>query len=138
MPSPLSGVRVLELTTIILGPWGAQLLGDMGADVIKVESPDGDPMRDVGPRHNQGMAAVYLNVNRNKRSLVLDLKQAPARDALLRLVEGTDVFLHAMRPPAIARPGPHLPRFGAAECAAHLLRHPWLQQKRPLWGPRRL
>ena len=105
MPGPLSGVRVLELTSIILGPWGAQLLGDMGADVIKVESPDGDPMRDVGPRQNPGMAAVYLNVNRNKRSLVLDLKQAPARDALLRLVEGSDVFLHALRPPAIARLG---------------------------------
>jgi crotonobetainyl-CoA:carnitine CoA-transferase CaiB-like acyl-CoA transferase len=105
VPGPLSGVRVLELTAVILGPWGAQLLGDMGADVIKVESPDGDPMRDVGPRQNPGMAAVYLNVNRNKRSLVLDLKQAPARDALLRLVEGTDVFLHALRPPAIARLG---------------------------------
>jgi crotonobetainyl-CoA:carnitine CoA-transferase CaiB-like acyl-CoA transferase len=95
-------VRVLDLTTILLGPFATQILGDMGADVIKVESPGGDAMRDVGPPPTDGMGAVFLGANRNKRSLVLNLKQAMARDALLRLAAGADVFVHNMRPQAIA------------------------------------
>lgn len=102
---PLDGVRVLDLTTILLGPFATQILGDMGADVIKVESPGGDAMRDVGPPPADRMGAVFLGANRNKRSIVLDLKQAMARAALLRLAEGTDVFVHNMRPQAIERLG---------------------------------
>jgi crotonobetainyl-CoA:carnitine CoA-transferase CaiB-like acyl-CoA transferase len=99
---PLDGIRVLDLTTILLGPFATQILGDMGADVIKVESPGGDAMRDVGPPPTNGMGAVFLGANRNKRSLVLNLKHDQARDALLRLAAGADVFVHNMRPQAIA------------------------------------
>jgi crotonobetainyl-CoA:carnitine CoA-transferase CaiB-like acyl-CoA transferase len=102
---PLDGVRVLDLTTILLGPFATQILGDMGADVIKVESPGGDAMRDVGPPPADGMGAVFLGANRNKRSIVLDLKQQIARAALLRLAAGADVFVHNMRPQAIERLG---------------------------------
>ena len=103
---PLSGVRVLDLTTILLGPFATQILGDMGADVIKVESPGGDATRDVGPPPADGMGAVFLGTNRNKRSIVLDLKQDMAREALLHLAAQADVFVHNMRPQAIARLGP--------------------------------
>jgi crotonobetainyl-CoA:carnitine CoA-transferase CaiB-like acyl-CoA transferase len=96
-------VRVLDLTTILLGPFASQILGDMGADVLKVESPGGDATRDVGPPPADGMGAVFLGCNRNKRSIVLDLKQDVAREALLRLAAGADVFVHNMRPQAIER-----------------------------------
>ncbi len=99
---PLDGVRVLDLTTILLGPFATQILGDMGADVIKVEAPGGDATRAVGPPPADGMGAVFLGTNRNKRSLVLDLKQDLAREALLRLAREADVFVHNMRPQAIA------------------------------------
>jgi crotonobetainyl-CoA:carnitine CoA-transferase CaiB-like acyl-CoA transferase len=102
---PLTGVRVIDLSTILLGPFATQILGDMGADVIKVESPLGDATRDVGPPPADGMGAVFLGTNRNKRSIVLDLKQDVARQALLRLATEADVFVHNMRPQAIARLG---------------------------------
>jgi crotonobetainyl-CoA:carnitine CoA-transferase CaiB-like acyl-CoA transferase len=102
---PLHGIRVLDLTTIILGPFATQILGDMGADVIKVESPDGDAVRDVGPPPGQDRASVFLGSNRNKRSLVLDLKRAAGREALLHLARGADVFVHNMRPQAVDRLG---------------------------------
>ena len=102
---PLDGVRVLDLTTILLGPFATQILGDMGADVIKVESPAGDAVRDAGPPPTDGMGAVFLGTNRNKRSLVLDLKQDVGREALLRLAADADVFVHNMRPQAIERLG---------------------------------
>ena len=105
MPGPLDGIRVLDLTSIILGPWATQIMGDMGADVIKVEAPEGDMVRAIGPAHNPGMAALYLNTNRNKRGVVLDLKRPAARDALLQLAETADVFIHSMRPRAIGRLG---------------------------------
>jgi len=98
-------VRILDLTTILLGPFATQILGDMGADVIKVEAPGGDAIRNVGPPPADGMGAVFLGTNRNKRSIVLDLKQDVARDALLRLAVDADVFVHNMRPRAIARLG---------------------------------
>ena len=88
MPGPLHGVRIIELTSVVLGPWACQLLADMGADVIKVEAPRGDSNRALGAARNPGMAALYLSCNRNKRSLVLDLKRPAARLALLRLVPG--------------------------------------------------
>ena len=98
MSGPLDGVRVIDLTTVLLGPFATQILGDMGADVIKVESPSGDPMRGLGPKRSDGMGPVFLNSNRNKRSLVLDLKAEKGHAAMLKLVESADVFFHNMRP----------------------------------------
>jgi len=102
---PLTGIRVVDLTTIILGPFATQILGDMGADVIKVEPPTGDAVRSVGPPPTEGRASVFLGSNRNKRSLVLDLKHDAGREAMLRLVRGADVFVHNMRPQAADRLG---------------------------------
>lgn len=104
-PGPLAGIRILDLTSVILGPYGTQILADFGADVIKVEPPEGDIMRHVGPMRNPAMGHVYLNINRNKRSIALDLKQAPARDALLKLCKTADVLVSNIRPAAMARLG---------------------------------
>ena len=102
---PLAGVRVIDLTQVVLGPMGTQILGDAGADVVKVEPPAGDMTRFIGPRRSEGMAAYFANLNRNKRSVVLDLKRPAAHAALMRLVEGADVFVHNMRLSAAARLG---------------------------------
>ena len=105
MSGPLAGVRVLDLTINVLGPLAMQLLGDMGADVIKIETPEGDAQRRTGRGHTENMAPQFMGYNRNKRSVVLDLKQKHGLDALLRLVEKADVFVHALRPAAAARLG---------------------------------
>ncbi len=105
MPGPLDDITILDLTAVVLGPWATQMLGDMGADVIKVEAPGGDITRGIGPARNAGMAALYLNCNRNKRAVALDLKQPAAISALLGLARDADVFVHSMRPQAIARLG---------------------------------
>ncbi|HEY2927930.1 CaiB/BaiF CoA transferase family protein [Piscinibacter sp.] len=102
---PLSGVRVIDLSINVLGPLATMVLGDMGADVIKIETPDGDPNRQNGPARNANMAAMHLNMNRNKRSVTLNLKRPQAREALLRMVETADVFVHSMRPAAAERLG---------------------------------
>ncbi|CAB3634551.1 CaiB/BaiF CoA transferase family protein [Achromobacter pestifer] len=96
--SALGGVRILDLTSVVFGPYASQILADYGADVIKVESPDGDSTRHTGPSQEPGMAAIFLGMNRNKRSIVLDLKQASARQALLTMVDQADVLMHSMRP----------------------------------------
>jgi crotonobetainyl-CoA:carnitine CoA-transferase CaiB-like acyl-CoA transferase len=101
--APLQGLRVLDLTSMVLGPYATQILADYGADVIKVEPPQGDLMRKGGAIKSAGMGALYLQLNRNKRSIVLDLKQAAARDALLRLCESADVLVHNNRPAAMRR-----------------------------------
>src|SRR5688572_4802277 len=105
MSGPLAGICVVDCTTVVLGPWAAQQLGDLGADVVKVEPPEGDTTRQLGPMRNPDMGAFYLAVNRNKRSVVLDLKQESARRALLKLAEGADVLLHNYRPQAAKRLG---------------------------------
>jgi crotonobetainyl-CoA:carnitine CoA-transferase CaiB-like acyl-CoA transferase len=102
---PLTGVRVVDCTTVVLGPWAAQQLGDLGADVVKIEPPEGDTTRQLGPMRNPDMGAFYLAVNRNKRSIVLDLKQEAARGVLRRLAANADVLLHNYRPQAARRLG---------------------------------
>ncbi len=100
---PLAGVRVIDLTTVLMGPSATQALADLGADVIKVETPEGDATRKIGPASAEQMGPLYLGLNRNKRSLVLDLKKPEGRAAFLRLVEGADVVTYNVRPAAMAR-----------------------------------
>ena len=102
---PLAGVRVIDLTTVAMGPYATQILGDMGADVIKVESPDGDVFRYAAPYRNAGMGAAYLNLNRNKRSVVLDLKRPEEQKRLLDLVKDADVFVYNVRPQSMRKLG---------------------------------
>jgi len=103
--APLHGIRILDLTAYLMGPFATQILGDMGADVIKVESPDGDLVRGIGPGRSPGMGGMFMQNNRNKRSLVLDLKQAAGREAVLKLAKNADIFIYNVRPQAMARLG---------------------------------
>ena len=102
---PLAGIRVLDLTTTFFGPYATQILADFGADVIKIEAPHGDTMRGVGPSRSEGMGVMFMTVNRNKRSIVLDLKTGPGCEALWRLIEGADAFVHNIRPQKMAALG---------------------------------
>ena len=94
----LDGIRVIDLTTVIFGPSATQVLADYGADIIKVEAPDGDSTRHTGPSAEPGMASLFLGSNRNKRSVMLDLKEPEGRAILLDLVDTADVFIHNIRP----------------------------------------
>lgn len=103
MSGPLQGVRVLDLTSIAMGPWATQNLGDMGADVIKVEPPEGDVFRYVKPCRHDSMSPPYLNLNRNKRSVVLDLKTPQGKDRLLKIARKSDVLVSNVRPQGLRR-----------------------------------
>jgi crotonobetainyl-CoA:carnitine CoA-transferase CaiB-like acyl-CoA transferase len=105
MKGPLEGIGVLDLTSVVMGPYCTLMLGDMGADVIKIENPTGDTTRYLGPSKNRGMGSLFLHLNRNKRSVVLDLKSEEGREILLALVKESDVLVHTMRPQTMERLG---------------------------------
>ena len=104
---PLAGIRVVDLTSVVFGPYATQIMADMGADVIKVEPPEGDNTRwiSAGPVGATGMGGVYVNVNRGKRSVMLNLREEADRETLRRLVATADVFIHSMRGSAIGKLG---------------------------------
>jgi crotonobetainyl-CoA:carnitine CoA-transferase CaiB-like acyl-CoA transferase len=105
MPGPLSGYRILDLTSNVSGPLATMILGDQGADVIKVEAPDGGDATRAGGNRRAGFTASFVNNNRNKRSIVLDLKKPAAVQALLRIAAGVDVFVQNFRPGVAERLG---------------------------------
>lgn len=113
MSGPLAGLTVIDLTTVVMGPYATQILGDLGASIIKVEAPGGDNVRHVGPMKNRGMGHMFLHLNRNKKSIVLDLKQPAGRDALLKIAARADVLIYNIRPQAMQRL-----RLGYADVAA--------------------
>jgi crotonobetainyl-CoA:carnitine CoA-transferase CaiB-like acyl-CoA transferase len=110
---PLAGVRVIDLTAMVMGPYCTQIMADMGADVVKVEPPAGDNTRYISVGPAPGLSGVYVNVNRGKRAVVLDLRTETGTTALRALIETADVFIHSMRSKAIAKLG-----FGYADVAA--------------------
>jgi formyl-CoA transferase len=102
---PLHGIRIIDMTSVLMGPFASQALGDMGADVIKVEAPQGDVVRQIGPARHDDMGPIFLNTNRNKRSVVLDLKHPEGVAALKALAKTADVLMYNVRPQAMARLG---------------------------------
>ncbi|BBZ15363.1 CaiB/BaiF CoA transferase family protein [Mycobacterium branderi] len=110
---PLAGVRVVDLTAMVMGPYCTQIMADMGAEVIKVEPPGGDDTRYISVGPEPSMSGVFVNVNRGKRSVVLDLRSEAGAAVLRALVETADVFIHSMRAEAITRLG-----FSYADVAA--------------------
>lgn len=105
MERPLDGIKVVDLTNMLMAPYTTQILGDLGADVIKVEPPEGDPIRKIGPHRSQGMGPIFLNTNRSKRSVVLDLKSEDGHAALMELIRAADVLVYNRRPQVMERLG---------------------------------
>ncbi|MEZ5228687.1 MAG: CoA transferase [Acidimicrobiales bacterium] len=128
---PLAGVRIADLTTVVMGPMATRILGDLGADVIKIEAPVVDFMRDFDPKRSPGMGAMSLNLQRNKRSIVLDLKSEAGHRAVLDVIASCDVFISNMRPAALA-PRARLRLGRRPQVRHHLLRRHRLRQLRPL------
>ena len=110
---PLKGFRILDLTTVLFGPFGTQTLGDWGAEVIKVESLTGDTWRTSGQFRNRGMSGQFMAANRNKRSIALDLKHPDGKGVLRRLIPSVDALVSNIRPAGLARLG-----FSYETCAA--------------------
>lgn len=102
---PLAGIRILDLTSVLMGPYATSLLGDMGADVIKLESPEGDIIRQVGPSRSGEMGGMFMHANRSKRSIAINLKSATGLEIALRLAAGSDVLVYNIRPQAMERLG---------------------------------
>ena len=102
---PLAGVKILDLTSVVMGPFATQILAQLGAEVVKVETPEGDNMRHVGPMKHAGMGHIYLHANAGKRSIVLNLKHPDGCEAVLKMAESCDVFISNVRPQALARLG---------------------------------
>jgi crotonobetainyl-CoA:carnitine CoA-transferase CaiB-like acyl-CoA transferase len=102
---PLSGVTVLDMTSVLMGPYCTQIMSDLGANVIKIEGPEGDITRQIGPGKRNGNTGVYYNMNRGKRGIELDLKRQEAKTALLKMVAKCDVFIHSVRHQAMERLG---------------------------------
>lgn len=100
---PLDGIKIVDLTNMLMAPYTTQILGDMGADVVKVEPPEGDPIRDIGPYRNPGMGPIFLNVNRSKRSVVLNLKSDDGHAAVMELIRRADVLIYNRRPQVMER-----------------------------------
>jgi crotonobetainyl-CoA:carnitine CoA-transferase CaiB-like acyl-CoA transferase len=103
--APLAGVRVIDMASVLMGPVATQILGDYGADVVKIEAPEGDVMRHATAARHPLMGAMYLSTGRNKRSVVLDIKKPEGKAAVLRLCESADLFIHNVRPAAMRRAG---------------------------------
>jgi crotonobetainyl-CoA:carnitine CoA-transferase CaiB-like acyl-CoA transferase len=101
----LKGIRIIDITAVILGPYAAQILGDLGADVIKIEPPEGDSMRPIAPLADTGLSHIFANTNRNKRSVCLDLKSEGGKAALRKLIPTGDVLIHNMRQDALDKLG---------------------------------
>ena len=108
---PLSGMRVVEMGTVVLAPYAAQLLAELGAEVVKIERLAGDSTRNHGLKQHSGMGSLFLNCNRGKKSVAIDVKHPEGHAALIRLVDGADVFLHNMRADTAARLGVGYDRF---------------------------
>lgn len=132
MAGALEGVRIVDMTSVGMGPMATQMLGDMGADVVKIETADGDVFRHVTPQRHHGMSHAYLNFNRNKRSVVLDAKTEKDREQLLAVIEQADVFVTNMRAPAMRRLGldpdtllPKFPRLIHCSCYGYSERGPY-------------
>jgi crotonobetainyl-CoA:carnitine CoA-transferase CaiB-like acyl-CoA transferase len=103
LSGPLAGYRIIDLSTVVMAPFATRILGDYGADVIKVESPQGDILREAGPGRHAGMGHLHLNTNRGKRSIVLNLKDPEGRETLLDLARSADALVYNQRPSAMAR-----------------------------------
>jgi hypothetical protein len=104
-PGALAGVRILDLTSVVMGPYATQILGDLGAEVISVEEAGGDTNRIMGPGPEPGLTGVAMNLLRNKRNVCLDLKHPGGRDAFLRIAATCDVYVTNLRPAPLARLG---------------------------------
>ncbi|UZF91774.1 CaiB/BaiF CoA transferase family protein [Bosea sp. NBC_00550] len=105
MSGPLAGIRVLDMTSVLMGPYATSILGDMGADIIKLEAPEGDLIRQVGPSRSGAMGGMFMHANRSKRSIVVDLKKPAGRDVALDLARTADVLVYNLRPQAMERLG---------------------------------